>query len=244
MAGPEDDNGKTKNRRAASKRGRHKRSHAPKINPNVDIENWRQKLRRRSVKFDDDQKVVFLRAFATHGMKMRACDEADVSLQTVNNHIENDPEFGNMVDEALQSYRDTLAEEVTRRGRDGYLEGVYNKDGRVFEHWHDEDGNPIYRHRETGKAVYFPDYRDMSAEERKALLEPLYGPAWTRKFSDGLLTLEIRRVDSTYREKQTVDLNHGGGVMVAPAEQSVEDWVKEQQEKNAARLPPPGAEED
>lgn len=243
MAVPPDDDGKTKNRREA-KRGRHKRSHAAKRNPPVDMENWRTKLRRRSIKFDDAQKELFLERYRLHGMKMRAADEADVSLQTVNNHCNNDPEFGSAVDEALQTYRDSLAEEVTRRGRDGVFKGVYGKDGRVFEWWHDEDGNPIFRNKETGKPVYFAEYVHMPQEMRDELLEPLHGPAWTKEYDSGLLKMEICRVDPTYRDKTTLDLNTGGGVMIAPAGMSPEDWVAKQEAKNAERQPPEGYEAD
>ena len=40
-----------------------------------------------------------------------------------------------------------------------------------------------------------------------------------------LIELELKKHDSGYRDKQEVDINHSGGVLVAPAEMpSIEDW--------------------
>ena len=37
--------------------------------------------------------------------------------------------------------------------------------------------------------------------------------------------MELKKHDSGYREKQELNVNHGGGVLVAPAEMgSIDDW--------------------
>lgn len=42
-----------------------------------------------------------------------------------------------------------------------------------------------------------------------------------------LIELELKKHDSGYRDKQEVQVNHSGGVMVAPAEMaSIDDWEK------------------
>ena len=47
-----------------------------------------------------------------------------------------------------------------------------------------------------------------------------------------LILAEIKRVDPEYRDKQTIDLNMGGGVMVAPHEMTPEQWIAEQEKLN------------
>lgn len=81
------------------------------------------------------------------------------------------------------------------------------------------------------------EYRDKVAQEvyRRAIEgwdEPIIGGkdkdrivAYVRKFSDKLLELEAKRVDSGYREKQTLNVGQSGGVIVinqAPTEK--EPW--------------------
>ncbi len=65
-----------------------------------------------------------------------------------------------------------------------------------------------------------------------------------RDYPIRLIELELKRVEPGFREKQQIDLNHGGGVMVAPAEMSPEEWIRQQEEKNASRTMPEGAEAD
>lgn len=46
-------------------------------------------------------------------------------------------------------------------------------------------------------------------------------------YPTNLLMAELKRVDSSYRDKQTVDVKVSGGVMIAPAQlQTIEDWEK------------------
>jgi len=48
-----------------------------------------------------------------------------------------------------------------------------------------------------------------------------------------LIEMELKRVEPGYREKQTVDMNFTGGVLVAPAEMTPEDWIAAEQANNA-----------
>lgn len=60
-----------------------------------------------------------------------------------------------------------------------------------------------------------------------------------RDYPIRLIELEAKRVEPEYRDRSSVDLNtQGGGVLVAPAGQSVEDWVAEQKKLNAQRQKP------
>lgn len=227
---------KTPTKKAAAKKPRP--STTGKRNPKVDQSNWRTRLQQSRVKFDDDQKEIYLRELAEHGLKGRAAEAAGVCPQTVGNHLENDPDFEAAHNAALESYRDTLADEVRRRGRDGWLEPVYNKDGRVYESALDDDGLPIMRHKDENRLVYAQEYGHWGAEERK-VLEPIMVPAYIRKFSDRMLELDVKRVDPSFRDKSSVDLNHaGGGVLVAPAEMTPEEWIQREQERNKERQDP------
>lgn len=49
----------------------------------------------------------------------------------------------------------------------------------------------------------------------------------TREYPIRLIELELKKHDKGYRDKQEVEVNHTGGVLVAPAETaSVDDWEK------------------
>lgn len=183
----------------------------------ADQTSWRVKLQTARIKFDDDQKAVYLDELAAHGLKGRAAKASGVTRQTVANHMKNDLEFMEQQEEAMQEYRDMISAEIRRRGHDGYLEAIYQKGSRVLEPVLDEDGHVMMKHNKDGVPM------------------PMYTPASVRKFSDPLITLEARRVEPAYREKQTVDLNHKGGVLVAPADMPPADWVAQEEAKNEER---------
>lgn len=83
-------------------------------NPTVDMTNWRVQLQRRRLKFDDVQKAKFLKALATHGMKGRAAEAADICLSIANNHREVDPEFAAAYEAAYEKYRDRVHKVVQK----------------------------------------------------------------------------------------------------------------------------------
>lgn len=81
------------------------------------------------------------------------------------------------------------------------------------------------------------EYRDVIAKEvyRRAVegvQEPVIGGVFkdevvieVTKYSDRLLELEAKRVDPSYRERQQVDMNVSGGVMILNAQPtSEEEW--------------------
>ena len=178
-----------KNRKPrASTTGRGKRARA-------DQTNWRTKLQQSRLKFDDDQKGIYLDALAEHGMKGRAAKTAGVARTTVLNHIENDEEFADLVDDAVQDYRDSFVDHAVH---DLAREGV------LVQSW-DKDGNLIREKRE---------------------------------YPVPIIQMELKRIEPAYRDKQTIDLNHGGGVIVAPAGISPEDWIKREEEENKTRQKP------
>lgn len=49
----------------------------------------------------------------------------------------------------------------------------------------------------------------------------------TREYPIRLIELELKKHDKGYRDKQEVEINHTGGVLIAPSEMgSVDDWEK------------------
>ena len=170
-------------------------STAAKPNPVVDQSGWRHQLMTKKIKFDDEQKRIYLEALAEHGLKGRAAEAAGVSMECVRRHTENDPQFAEALGLAMEEYRDKIVDHHRRLVLDGIEVRKYNKDGDLIE-------------------------------ER-------------RDYPIRLIELELKRVDPAYRDKQTIDLNAtAGGVLVAPAGVSPEEWIKREQEKNNSRKPP------
>ena len=72
----------------------------------IDQSNWRRKLQERRVKFDDHRKSLFIEHFSKTSRVMESCRVAGICLATYRKHLENDPEFIEMFEEAKMSYRD------------------------------------------------------------------------------------------------------------------------------------------
>ena len=49
----------------------------------------------------------------------------------------------------------------------------------------------------------------------------------TREYPIRLIELELKKVDDGYRDKREINMNVSGGVLVAPAGLSIEEWEKE-----------------
>lgn len=158
-------------------------------------DNWRTKLMKARIKFDDEQKILYLNAIASHGMKGRAAQTAGVCMQTVNDHLQNDPDFAEARGEALETYRDMFVDHAMSLALEGEKHKFYDKDGNLISEKH------VYPIR--------------------------------------LIELELKRIEPGFRDKQTIELNaSGGGVLVAPAEQSPEDWIKSQRAANDGKAAP------
>ncbi len=184
---------------------------------NVDQTHWRERLQHSRIKFDDDQKLVYLRTLADDGLKGRAAAAAGVAMSTVQKHLDNDPEFAEMFLEALQVYNDMIKDAVRGRGVDGWLEPVYAQGIRSKEFVLDEHG--VILLDEEG--------------------EPILVPASVRKFSDSLLALEAKRTDHSYRDSvvATVDMTIAG-VLRVPTRKTEEEFAERAAKRNAEKISP------
>lgn len=182
-------------------------------NVQADQTNWRKKLRQSRIKFDDPQKDIYLMSLAYQGKKGLAATDAGVCRQLVRQHVDNDPEFADLVANAVDDYNDKVSDHVRQRGQDGWLEPVFQKGMQALVAVVDP---------ETGEVLY-----DEATGRPRMIL------ATIRKFSDRMLELEAKKVNLGYRDKQTLDVNSAGtGVLVAPADMSPEEWIVDQKIKN------------
>ena len=79
------------------------------------------------VKFDDRAKGVFLQRYEQTGLKILSARAAGVCNETVNVHVSEDEDFATLVANALQAYRESVEQEVMRRGIEGWDEAVHYK---------------------------------------------------------------------------------------------------------------------
>lgn len=188
---------------------------------NADQTNWLTKVQNHRLKFDTIQKGIFLEILQNTGLKGVAAEAAETTTETVRRHLKNDPDFKEAYDAAWSMYTDSIRHEVQRRGAKGVLRPLYHSGRRQLDVVADEDGNA--KRDKNGDVILVP----------ASILE----------FSDRLLELEAKRVDPEYRDKATVDMTNIGGVIVAPADMTPEEWVAREEELNKTLEPPEGVED-
>lgn len=195
----------------------------------ADQSNWRTKLQQARIKFDDDQKTIFLKEFASSGLKGRAAQMANTTYTTVDKHRENDPDFAEAYDEAERTFNNMIVDTVTKRAVHGVARPVFNKGMRAVDQLTDVEGRLGWRNEADGD--------DMLLLPPGAIVpdgyEPILVPATIREFSDRMLELHAKRSEPGFRDKQTIDLNNtGGGVLLAPAGVTPEQAVAEGNKAN------------
>ena len=85
-------------------------------------------------RFTLERKKEFCRQLEiSNGHKLTAARLIGIHLNTVKVHIVKDPEFAQMVEEAMQAYRDSLVNEVHRRGVDGVPKKLYFQGKRIYD---------------------------------------------------------------------------------------------------------------
>lgn len=125
------------------------------------------------------------------GTIAEGCRRATVSRTTIADWRKDDPEFDNGVVMALEDYRDSLSEEITRRGRDGYEEPVIHQ------------GQLCYRIDAEGNLLLDDNF------------EPII--LTVKKHSDKLLELNAKAYDDRYRDKSSLEVTGAGGGAVEQA---------------------------
>ena len=80
---------------------------------------------RPSTTFTAERKKVYIGLVARSGRRVQSAKEIGVCYSTVCHHQNNDPDFAAAVDEAVDLYRDSIDEEVGRRGMKGVAEDIW-----------------------------------------------------------------------------------------------------------------------
>ncbi len=188
--------------------GSYPSSTGKKINVTAVQDNWRTRLQRSRIKFDDDQKAVYLSALSDHGRKGSAAIAAGVCGNTVIAHLDNDPDFAEGFAEATVAYRDKFVGHGVNLAYEGIEVRKFNKDGDLIELRRDY---PIPLVVMEMKRVE-PDYRDKQTIDLNAtgggvLIAPagITPEAWiAREEEENLLKLAppdvIEHVDADAEE--------------------------------------------
>lgn len=145
----------------------------------ADQTTWRRKLQQSKIKFDDDQKAIYLAELAKNAIKSAAAKAAGVCIQTVGDHRANDDEFAQRESDAIDAYREKLLNHHQNLLFEGEITKKYDKDGNEIEVKHTypirlielelKRHEPSYRDKQqielsqTGGVLVAPD--DMDPEE-------------------------------------------------------------------------------
>lgn len=135
----------------------HERKRRPKA-------TWRKTLQKNqdtadNIKFDDQAKQIFLDCLKKTNLKQRAADKAEVTMKTVNRHKDNDPEFAEAYQAALDHYKDDFVGHHWNLARNGTTRKRFDRDGNVVEQWKEypiqlivkelQKLDPAYRDKQT-----------------------------------------------------------------------------------------------
>lgn len=94
------------------------------------------------LEFTHARKKQFCEALVqNHGNRLSACRAVGVHRMTITRHLQADPEFREMFEEAMETYREQLVAEVHRRAVDGTLKPVFFQGRRAFDR--DDKGQEI-----------------------------------------------------------------------------------------------------
>lgn len=173
-------------------------------------------------KFDTKSKIRFLEELSLTGRKFHSAAAADITMLTVRAHVDDDPEFAQAYEDAIEIYKESVRAEVRRRGITGWLEPVYHQGQQGFTPKLDENGEVVYQTK-------LVDQKDEKGNVigKVEVERPVMVPAYVRKYSDRMLELEAKRVDPAYRDKGQMDVNVTGGILVVPGKSTEEDFEKE-----------------
>lgn len=182
-------------------------------------------------KFTDGVKEIYLKELAATGLRVKSAHTCGVTMLTVRNHLDDDPEFAEAYEEALDTYKETVRQEVHRRSIEGWDEPVFYQGRQALVQLFDDDGKMVMENAWVPEEVLglLPPGASATGriddEGQYEIVRPVMVPAVIRKYSDRLLELEAKRVDPAYRDKGQLDVNVGGGILVVPGmAASDEEW--------------------
>lgn len=126
--------------------------------PEVDMSNWRVAKQENRLKFDDKLKTKYLMFLAEHGKKTLAARQCGISYPTYLDHVNNDPEFAQWVEIALEERAHRIVKRLEHEAMEGFEEGIFNKEG--------EQVGTRLKHETQLRAMilkrYDPEYKDRS----------------------------------------------------------------------------------
>jgi hypothetical protein len=126
---------------------------------NAKMATWRRQMQLSRIKFDDDQKALYISQLNMKPLKQFAADAAGVSTQTVSEHYKNDPDFAEQVDVALARHRDRVIEHHHHLVFVGEHDKTFDKDDKLIR---DKQTIPIALVQLEIKKVE-PAYNDRSS---------------------------------------------------------------------------------
>lgn len=80
---------------------------------------------RPTIAFTPKRKAEFIGTLARTGRKVASANQVGVSYATICQHMRKDLKFASAMEEALDLYRDSIDEEVGRRGKEGMTEEIW-----------------------------------------------------------------------------------------------------------------------
>lgn len=100
-------------------------------------------------------KDTFLAQYAKVGNVAVACEKARIHRSTIHRWAEHDDEFAMRYEQAKNDYCDSLRNEISRRGRDGWIEPVYQEGRKVGSVRKYSDTLLIFQAK-----AHMPEYRE------------------------------------------------------------------------------------
>lgn len=167
---------------------------------------------------DDNRRDLFLEALAVNGTPRTAARDVGVSMAQVYAARRNNEDFRALYAEAMETYRESLLAEATRRARDGVKEAIF--------------------YRGVQARVIDPTTVDLPEDERK------YIPAFKVNYSDTLLLALLRAhypqfADKSSSGKTFVEKEGGQGAIerLTPKElDRLEQFILEARGQQAERV--------
>lgn len=104
--------------------------------PVTEPATWRLAVKNpRQVKFDDEMKYAWFKAYAECGGYYKACRRIGISYFTFNQHLDLDPEFKRLVELAEQVWCEKVHDHAMDLMFNGVLRKKYDKDGNLIEEY-------------------------------------------------------------------------------------------------------------